>query len=326
MNDFSTKNIPDTLSCLITHNDLDAAGSVVLIKKFLFKNINTFFCEAMNIDKILEDFISQMENDLNKKGILIITDNCTNNLNLINRIIELNKNNRFKFLKIFDHHPINNEFLKNIKSINNWSILTSSNICATKSIYNYIKNNYPSKDILLYENFSENVNDWDTYNWKNNNNLKACELNLICSNTSRRNFINRFLINSKMIWSAREKELIEKINIDIANTLEHYKPIFVGNTCYVFTKRFVNQISDDIFEKYPEIKINILIDIVSGFVSMRSRSDEFRVDTICKENGGGGHFCASGFNYNKNEELNKTLMEYIVNKLFKNGFIDYTNN
>jgi len=301
----------------ITHVDLDALGTIILLKKFAHDNSDTCFCEAGYADDSITEFLNNIEAEDEKDASLIITDNCMSDA-LIERIEKMRNDGRFKTLLYFDHHPKNDVYAASVNY--SWIHLTPSEICATKSLYNYMMQTCKYAGLPDYHNFVENVNDWATFNWKKNGNQTAVELNLICLGTPKRNFINRYLVNSKVVWSAREKELLETTYEKINKAIANYKPFIFGKTCYVFYENFVSEISEDIFEKFPEVQINVLIKMSTGRIAYRSRTKDYPVDEIARINGGGGHACASGSPARIDDE---TIIS-VINSIVSTGFNDYS--
>jgi uncharacterized protein len=294
----------------ITHYDADGKGCLVLGKKFI-KHIGKYqICDYGNVNGIVENYLDAVEQYNNDDLVLIITDISVSE-EVAKRINDMK--DKFQFLMLIDHHPSNNYFLKKYE----WCRLHNDDISATKGLYDYLKEISLVTDDS-YDEFVNAIDEWDTWKWEDTGNENAKLINDLAYNLKTHDFLNRFLINPSLALSKKEKLILGMREDDIQAMIEKIKPIFKGNTCYIFADKYIAEITIHIFEKYKNTQVIIVINPVSNAISYRSRSEDFDVSRIARNNGGGGHTKASG------SPIAEGITEKLIGIILKDGFVDYT--
>jgi uncharacterized protein len=295
---------------IITHYDADGKACLVLAKKF-FKDIGRYsICDYSNVNDIVNEYLDAVEQNKTDDVTLLITD-ITVSPETAKRIEDMK--HKFGFLLFIDHHPNNNYYLKKYE----WCNLYESSTSATKGLYMYLI------EIGLvvdgeYDQFVLAVDEWDTWKWEDTGNQNAKLVNDLAYNLKTHDFLNRFLMNSSLTLSKREKLVLGIREEDIEATIEKLNPLVVGKTCYIFADKYVAEITLHIFEEFPNVDILIVINPINNSISYRSRTDNFNVATIANRNGGNGHTKASG------SPLNKDIASKMIDMILADGFRDYT--
>jgi len=294
----------------ITHYDADGKGCLVLGKKFI-KNIGKYnICDYGNINETVTEYLDTIEQYNNDDLVLVITD-----ISVSEEIAERieNMKDSFVLLLLIDHHPSNDYYLEQYK----WCILLKDDKSATKAFYEcLITTGLVTED--SYDEFVIAIDEWDTWKWEVTNNKNSKLINDLAYNLKTHDFLNRFLVNPSLDLSKKEKLILGMRKDDIQAMIKRIKPIFNGETCYIFADRYVAEISIFIFDNYKNVKILIVINPISNTISYRSCSEKYDVSSIANRNGGGGHPKASG------SALEDNISTKLIEAILKDGFKDYT--
>lgn len=295
----------------ITHYDVDGKACLTIGKKFLQKIGKYAICDSSNVDKNINDYLDTIETYNNDDSVLIITD-ITISKETAMRIN--NMRDQFSFLLFIDHHPNSNYWLKKY----DWCKLYPSNVSSVKAFYDYLTD----MGLVLNDDYDEFVNavhEWDTWTWEDTNNSNAKVVSDLAFNLKTHDFLNRFLMNPSLVLSKKEKLVLGIREEDIQSTLGKIKPIIKGHTAYVFTDKYVEEITAFLFKNNPEIDIVIVINPINHSVSYRSRTEQYDVSELARRNGGNGHSASRS-----GSPLNKDIMQEVIGLFLADGFKDYT--
>jgi len=206
---------------VFTHNDLDGVSCALVLKKlYNGSNIsfNFEFISYSDYDKIKAFFDVDNENGAKYYDYLFITDlnfkhqEFHDNIfkpfrNFITQINDpdMKRSSIFKKIFIIDHHADSEETFRNrveelFPRIEYYNDMT---YCASLQLFNFVVNrqsnewtnasiggehkNYVDRTVWL-KSYLKHVNDWDLFEWKNNGNIIARDLNLVFTHLKRSKF------------------------------------------------------------------------------------------------------------------------------------------
>lgn len=302
---------------LVSHNDLDGIGAVVLAKATL-DNLETHMISGSDeANSFIHEII---KNDAD--SIIYITDLSVNEE--IAKLLDERTN-----VYLFDHHPTA-EHLKKF----GWCTIhldTNNKKCATKLFYEYLLDHVPYESIetlKLYQNFVDNVNDWDTWLWEEKENITAKELNDLYFMTDADYFINRFLDNYSVVFTEKERFALDLRTKEISKYIEEKNSLLRK-----YTRKFVidgveqtysygvvtseshnSECGNELGILNPDLDFILLFNASTGKVSLRSRKDDVDLSKIAKMNNGGGHQKAAGYT------IKSDLINILSDHICKTGY------
>lgn len=325
---------------LYTHNDLDGAGCITVFElacRHLEEAVEwrTVICSNEGIDeKVLK---SWTQHHLDPKTLICFADITPSRPVLENLIA-----NGYKNIKVWDHHVTAKwieELLPTEKIIveNSFGQLE----CGTSIMYKFFSrlaeedpsnpfgHNFSEKNnphIKVLSEYVEAIRSYDTFEWKQTNNMTAKKLNMLFQMLGSKIFSRKYtkrslgLDNEPNLFSPTEEEFI-KARIIMENDMItqfdisrlYYMDIKGLKAAIKFTGGDgipVSEFSYKFLEKHPEIDIFIGINLAAGTYSFRTLKDEINVATFLAEPlSGGGHAKASG------SVIPKELRTIILNEL-----------
>lgn len=310
---------------LITHADLDAAGSAVLAK-VVFGNIVDINMEMTSTaEKTINNFLDDTDN-LTFYKRLYITDLSISE-ELANKIEVTCSNYNIKF-RLFDHHNTS----INLNERQWCTVIESDSTCGTSLFYDYLVDNVLNKDIVKklkkYKEFVTAITLFDTGNWAKEDSFISNQLNMLLRVIGKQRFIERFTEDPNLRLSVDElavlqleQERIDRyiyshkftsfvIDLKIPNLGEYQASVCYANDCYM-------EMFQMLFDTYPEIDIAILINIPYG-ISYRLRdnpSSNIDLSKIAEFFGGGGHKESAG------SKISLNIVEQITKMIFENYII-----
>lgn len=336
---------------MFTHNDLDGVSCALVLKKLYDQKFITFnfeFISYNDYDKIKNFFNIHNENGAKLYDYVFITDlNFKSNDYMENIFYPLkeyfmelnNPNNMYSslFKKIFfiDHHKDSENFFRD-KEFNIFERIEYFNdmtYCASLQLFNFIINNQSSEwsnitngcqrklfedRVLWMKSYLNNVHDWDTFNWKNNNNLTAKDLNILFTHITRGKFFimqeqkeglsfyfnktEKSIINEA--YKQLNQEYVKMLNTSVV--LDHIdEENFVHPDIQYIVVRTDENISllsdmlkDDILNKriYKIFNIKYMVNVSFkyGTLNFRRFYNDIDLAKIANIYGGGGHEFAAG--------------------------------
>jgi oligoribonuclease NrnB/cAMP/cGMP phosphodiesterase (DHH superfamily) len=359
---------------VFTHNDLDGVSCALVLKKlYSSKNIsfNFQFIGYHQYDEIRKFF--DFENgEARLYDYVFITDlNFTRQnyelyleLPLIDYFSERNAyhnkdvNNIFKKIFFIDHHKDSEQVFKNrsipmfdcIEYYNDmmhcaawqlaeWCIHKSSSEWVSATLGS--ENKDYNTNVEWVRHYTDIVNDWDTFNWKNNHNLVARDLNLLFTHIKREKFflMQEQKVSPRFAFNKSEKTIIKetlesiekeyKRALDSSIVLDHinqHGQIFPDQQYIVIrsdenTSLICDMIKEDILNKRIYIRYNIKyivnVSFKYGSLNFRRIDDNINLAEIANWYGGGGHPFAAGCQINSKD--NNQMQRFILPILSKYG-------
>lgn len=336
---------------MFTHNDLDGVSCALALRKFYRSKYFTFNIEFIGYDEYdkIKDFINiDNEEGIKKFDYVFITDLNFNNQNFYDKIykplreftIELNnpaegRSSLFKKIFFIDHHTDSEttfrdrveELFPKIEYYNDLSY------CASLQLFNFFKNNQSREwtqatigteddkieDVKSWLNsYLRYVHDWDTFDWKDNNDIIARDLNLVFSHINRSKFFLMQLQKDGLAFYFNKtektilKEVMDQINKDYQKALmtsvvlDHIdEDGFPHPDCqYIVirsddnTSLICDMIREAINRKEIYIRYNIKyivnVSFKYGSINFRRVLEDIDCARIARMYGGGGHEYAAG--------------------------------
>ena len=319
--DFILEDILNKRVGIITHNDLDCSGSVIICND-LYKDIKYFTVSNQAVDKMVKLMIYAP--DFADREVIFITDVSIVDKQLAESIDQINKENKKKIF-LFDHHGT-------AKWLNkyDWAVVTEEEGVSASWLFFTYMNAFMQKELDLYTyqklvSLCRNISDWDTWVWTKNGNQNARQLAVLFSKTGINYFIQKYRSSNELLTANDIALLTDIDNKDkfvnipsIKKTAQvidvHFEYDFVEDVPgtgqkirhYVDTIKQVKCVKaadapNDIAEQLYEDGIDyVIIFYSSGTVSVRSRIDDVNLGYWCKYiAGGGGHSRSAGFTLNK---------------------------
>lgn len=341
---------------LFDHDDLDAAGCRILFtiahhhmkygKDYIIVN-----CSNTLVDESVNETINR--DDVDENTIIYITDICPSR-EVLEHVAE-----KFKTVKIFDHHRTN--FFATwvvpdavIVPENNLGVLESGTSLLFKHFVQ-VANNDPLDPRATYflesttpdehtanfkfiSNLTEHIRSYDTYDWKNTNNITAKKLQTLFFMLGMERFCKRYVnkiietnipdsetdnmieVNDSDFIDARmenEQRVIDSIGPDDVYdvSIKGLKAAFILSSAGAN----ISELSSQFLTKYPEYDMFIGFSFIrGGEYSFRCKRDD--IDTggyIAEPIGGGGHPKASG------APLPEEVRNEIISILMRNIDIDF---
>ena len=321
---------------LFTHVDLDGSGCKVL---FTLANDPSksgedylvITCENTNVDTLVRETINRDDVDVNT--LIYFADICASR-----EVLEMLKDIGF-IVKIFDHHRTN-FFATHI--FEDAVIVPENELgvpeCGTSLLFKAFCNNeitFESKMVEEYfissliEEFVEKIRLWDTYQWKDINDIEARKLQILFTLLGMERFCDIYinkLINAKrntllidhhdmMFIDARlesEQRAIESITKE-----KVYDVNLRGfNAAFTLSKNGadISELGNQFLTKYPEydmfVSFTLFGDGAYSFRSIRNDLDIGKDFALLV--GGGGHPKAAG------SPINAEIKDALTNVLLRN--------
>lgn len=295
---------------LITHNDLDGIGCIILAKLFFKDNVDYTICKSLkDVNEILNNI------SINQYEKIFITDISCNEKYFNNDKIYL-----------FDHHQTA-EYLNQYKNCIVQVMLNNRKTCGTELFYQYLLN----KGLESRNYFVELIRLYDTWEWINYNNKLPYYFNNLMYIIGVNNFINLYIeklqkqdLNELNIFSDKERILLEYQETQIQNYINNKKQnikIFELNIDNIKRKVgicFAEQhqsILGNTLCKEENIDIMIMLNLNQLTVSFRTELDNIDVSILAKKINelGGGHKKAAGCLLDDN--FNNYIYQFLINKI-----------
>ncbi|CEH31303.1 DHH family phosphoesterase [Aneurinibacillus migulanus] len=294
---------------LFTHNDTDGVSCGILGKLAFGDDIQV---DYSNYDDINDKISKLLSFHLDKYDQVFITDISVNE-ELAARIEGLDSYDKKKFL-LLDHHQTA-DWLNRYK----WARVKveSEGVKAsgTTLFYDYLVQAgflLPDEALVRYV---ELVRQYDTWDWKENGNQHAKQLNDLFYILGRDRFVQRFTGNSSPDFTDTETMLLaieqEKIEKYIKGKskdiyVQHVHGYKAG---VVFAEQYISELGNALAELNPELDFIAIVNM-SRVISYRTIKEEVNLGDVAAIFGGGGHAKAAG------SPVPKEIREAVTNLLF----------
>lgn len=290
---------------LFSHTDLDGYGCNI-VANFVYGKENVVATNS-HYDTINEEVNKYIDNkEYEKFDVTFITDISVNK-ETADRINELVKKG-YEF-RLYDHHK-NSSWLNEY----NWAFeiiefVDTNTLTSGTWLLNLFTNEIstPVIDDLVVA-----IRDYDTWLWKENNDLRPKQLNDLFYILGFERFenelikvnynVDEFLEKYKIVLEL-EQEKIDRLVKDKLETIVESDDFIEGRIGIIFSEQYISELGNKICELRNDIDVIFIINPSNNTVSLRTVKD-IDVSLIAKQYGGGGHTKASGFKFSPSMSLN----------------------
>lgn len=317
-------------SILFTHDDLDGAGCRIvyeLAHKDLEKGIDYLIVNCSN-GGVDNDVIKTLDNGIIDKDTKIYFGDIVASREVLERIV-----NEFSMPIILDHHRTN--FFATwivpeavIVPENELGVMQSG----TSLVYQHFSSigdiDVKNKEFLA--EFVDTIRSYDTYEWKETNNINAKKLNTLFTLLGMERFCEQYIKrittdDSSDIISIEDIKFVEAKLENEQRIIDSITPDDVYHTeVNGFKTAFalggfgvnVSELSHQFLTKYPEFDIfaNFTLFSGGGLFSFRTIRDDLDIGKdIAVPIGGGGHPKAAGAPLG--EEIREHIVNMLINKM-----------
>lgn len=328
---------------IFTHNDLDGVACAFLAD-MAFEEVDVEYCDYTNIDSKVMDFISSGE--FNNYTHVYITDISLNKQTA--EIIEHTQPKTFvegftlknKFTLV-DHHQTA-EWMTDYS----WCIVFQEDYCGKKicgaslflsllkeedyldpngieSISSIYKDHDKAKSI---DDFIETVRQYDTYEWKSNNNREAKMWNdflkILGKDNFRQELFNKLSSEGTIVLGPKDKDIlqIEQDRIDryIEEKGKSISRINIKGyeAGVVFAENYVSELGNKLAETNTDLDFIVIVNMNTEkpVVNYRAVKDSVNLGKeIAEPQGGGGHPKSAG------SPIPKEIRDNLIAQIFKEG-------
>jgi len=359
---------------MFTHNDLDGVSCALALKKLYNSNKISFNFEFIgygDFDKIKKFFDINEEQGAKYYDYVFITDLNFTGENFIEFLWEPMKKfysalndpiehhcSLFKKIFFIDHHEDSEKALRHRVNFlhDRLEYFNDKTYCASLQLFNFLVNQqssewskaslglenkkYNENKVWLYD-YLTHVNNWDTFEWKNNNDLKARDLNLVFTHIKRSKFFQMqeqkdgvtFIFNKSETTLLNEtmenirknyhKALLSSVVLDHIDEDNFPHPDI--QYIVIRSDEDVSLICDilrediDLKNVYSMFNIKYIVNISFkyGQISFRRVHKDINLAKIAQMYGGGGHEYAAGCVINGKNQLQ--MQRIILPSLEKYG-------
>lgn len=342
----------------VTHNDFDAAGCAIAyalsvndpfhptgFRGFEHPEYKIIYCSNYDVDEKIQEEI--VNGNLHIDTTLYMADICCSR-EMMNKLL----NRGPKKIIVIDHHKTN-LWAKDVLGDNaiiecdpdQYGVKDSGASLTYKYFeelgrYDNYKD-YPKENISfkLFRNVIKKARSYDTFQWKENDDFEAKELQTLFFLLGMQRFVNKYIqrilsdhfdddiliipehqqfVDAKIEW--------EQENIDAVSPEDVFNVEIKGYACAVKFQTGgmnISELSHQFLTKYPGYDIFIGINIGDGSIAFRTQRDdidtgvEFARNVMVNGKYGGGHPKASGCGIP--EELRKEIIDMIVKLICQEG-------
>lgn len=321
---------------LFTHDDMDGAGCRIVYELMHANQKKNEDYELFNCsNKGLDDKVIEVLNDSSFAECThyVFADICPKH----NTLLALKEHNID--VEIFDHHVSAleskpEEVFQDVKIIVTKNGIKQSGTSLLYEHYmmgiDFMEDNickiFNNKQ---FELLVDTIRSYDTYEWKETNNVTAKRLQTLFFLLGMDNFCEKYIneiinINNdkNKLFSEMEMKFIETKIQQEQSIIDSFTPEdgfafdWNGNKTLLLlgTKGAnISELGYQFLHKFPEYDIIVCYYAASGEFSLRTLKDEIRIDLMCTNLGGGGHTRAAGFT------LDQKSQDKIIN-IIKDAF------
>lgn len=291
---------------LYTHNDLDGVGCGIVAKIAFKDQVDIRYNSVMGLDHQIERFLDKKDDKRNKGKLVFITDLSINEENT--KGIDTFVKNGGK-VKLIDHHKtalhFNDYSWGNVRVEYDDGRLAS----ATSLFYEYLIQHRLIEPSPALHEFVELVRQYDTWEWDQNNNIKAKQLNDLFFMGSIDEFeekmVQRIMKSRHFEYDEFEKKLLEmeeeKIERYVRRKKRELVQLFIDEYCagIVHAESYHSELGNELGKENEHIDYIAILNLGGKKISFRTIHDHIDVSAIADEFGGGGHAKAAGCSMNE---------------------------
>ncbi|MDN3018735.1 DHHA1 domain-containing protein [Paenibacillus sp. BSR1-1] len=284
---------------LFTDIDLDGLGCGLIAKIAFGEKADVAYCSYRNLNQRVEAFISNLENNAEE---VYITDLAVNN------DVEKKLAERFrqgKHIQMIDHHATAMHFNEYKWASVRAEYETGKKTCATSLFYDFLVEHGRLERNKALEEFIDLVRQYDTWEWDENDNIKAKRLNDLFYIRNREQFeeemLKRLTENRDSFDLTETENMLldieeQKISRYIQSKSRQMVQTFVGDYCVgiVHAEQYLSELGNALNNLYPYFDMIALLNVGGKKMGFRTIHDDVNVAQFAQKYGGGGHPKASG--------------------------------
>lgn len=305
---------------LYSHNDLDGVGCGIIIKLALGEEGQVYYNSVGGLDYKVEKFFSEKDH---KDTKLYITDLSINEDNT-KRVDDFVKQGGQA--QLIDHHKTALHFNEY-----EWATVTvqyddGRQTCATSLLYEYFVEQKKLSPKRSIEQFIELVRQYDTWEWDENNNVKAKQLNDLFYMFSIEEFEEMILQRLKTAddfeFDELEAKLLSMEEAKIERYIKRKKRELIQASIdkhivgVVHAESYHSELGNELGKEYPHLDYIAILNTGGRKVSFRTIHNHIDVSAVAGTYGGGGHAKASGCTMNE-EAFRKFVVELFTEESLK---------
>jgi uncharacterized protein len=282
---------------LYTHNDLDGVGCGIVAKLAFNGNVEIRYNSVMGLDFQIARFLEKPKKD----DYIFITDLSVN---------EKNEKGLDEFVKnggkvqLLDHHKTALHF--NEYSWGKVKVHYDDGrlVAATSLFYEYLKEEGIIKPTHALEQFVELVRQYDTWEWDQNNNLEAKQLNdlffMLSIDEFEERMVERLKTSQTFSFNEFEEKMLEleseKIQRYVRKKKRELVQTFICGFCtgVVHAESYHSELGNELGKENPHLDYIAIVSVGGKRMSLRTIHDHIDVSEIAGIYGGGGHAKAAG--------------------------------
>ncbi|MBN6186796.1 oligoribonuclease [Aneurinibacillus sp. BA2021] len=278
---------------LFTHNDTDGVSCGILGKLAFGDDIQIDYSNYDDINDKVGKFLSL---HLDKYDRVFITDISVNE-EIAAEIERLSEHARQKFV-LLDHHQTA-DWLNRYE----WAqvVVEREGVreSGTTLFHHYlVQAGFLPADEAL-DRYVELVRQYDTWDWKENENLHAKQLNDLFYILGRERFFRRFTENYSPDFTDTETLLLEMEQEKIEKYIKgKSRDIYIQDVQQykagvVFAEQYISELGNALAELNPELDFIAIVNM-SRVISYRTIREDLNLGEVAAFFGGGGHAKAAG--------------------------------
>ncbi|KKK37795.1 oligoribonuclease [Mesobacillus campisalis] len=286
---------------VFTHNDLDGVGCGILARLAYPEESDVRYNSISSLNFQLSRFLERLDENAAEMSGLYITDLTVNEENAlkIDALVEAEVS-----VKLIDHH-------KSALHLNDfsWAKVTVEYgdgrlASATSLFYDELIHSGKLGSGGPISEFVELVRQYDTWEWDENNNVKAKQLNdlfyLLSIDEFEQRMVQRLAESEQFEFDDFEAQLLkmedEKIERYIRRKSRELVQIMIGGKCagIVHAESYHSELGNELGKEHTHLDYIAIISMGGKKVSLRTIHDDVDVSAVAGQFGGGGHAKAAG--------------------------------
>ncbi|MCF6409774.1 DHH family phosphoesterase [Pseudalkalibacillus salsuginis] len=317
---------------LLTHNDLDGVACGIVAKIAFGDRVDVRYNSVTGLDFQVERFLERKDEKQNKDTTLFITDLSVNEEN--EKALDAYAKEG-GLVQLIDHHKtavhFNDYDWGHVKVENDDGRLA----CATSLLYEYLVHHQLLEPSAVLEEFVELVRQYDTWEWEQNDNIKAKQLNDLFYMVSIEEFIEkmipRFEDKDHFEYDEFEQKLLEmeedKIERYIRRKKRELVQTFVGDYCtgIVHAESYHSELGNELGTANRHLDYITILNMGGKKISFRTIHDDVDVSAVAGYYGGGGHAKAAGCSMNKESYELYAKAAFLIEPMRQDAFRNHYN-
>ncbi|UII54289.1 DHHA1 domain-containing protein [Cytobacillus spongiae] len=302
---------------LFTHNDLDGVGCGIIAKIAFGEKADVKYNSVLGLDVQLKRYLENVSAKQKEENAVIITDLSINEENTSK--VEQYYRSGGK-VNLIDHHKSALQYNEydwgHVQVAYDDNRLTS----ATSLLYDYLIQEGHLKPSNALHEFVELIRLYDTWEWDQNQNTKAKQLNdlfyLLSIDDFEAEMVDRLRTGVHFEFTEFEQQLLKmeekKIERYIRRKKREMIQSFIGVYCVgiVHAESYHSELGNALGTEYPYIDYIAILNMSGKKISLRTIHDHIDVSVIAETFGGGGHAKAAGCS------LNEEAFSHFVSNVF----------